>query len=202
LKYLKSAFQASASQLRPVSQQIAFETISLTTSGSVLLSVDQYPVEPFQEVAFGSYAQTTRPGWIPLATPIGVLHGSAGVNVPPTAGLLLVIEPDNQRVNTAAAKHIAATTYRDLRKSLFVLRSRATEPARPNSHTTKPDASGAATRWQGYTARLGLGMTRTINHKSAKRPVIGNSHLTHLCFFAGFSDLPVFGQTDCWFVGV
>ena len=40
----------------------------------------------------------------------------------------------------------------------------------------KPDASGNATRWQGYVAREGLGITRTKNQINAANPVNGNSH--------------------------
>jgi len=46
----------------------------------------------------------------------------------------------------------------------------------------KPDASGNATRWQGYVARDGFGITLMRNHISAKSPVIEESQNSHLCF--------------------
>ena len=48
-------------------------------------------------------------------------------------------------------------------------------PVSPASHTRKLPANGAATFWQGYAARLGLGTTRTRNHTSAKKPTAGKS---------------------------
>ena len=45
-----------------------------------------------------------------------------------------------------------------------------------------PDAIGVATRWQGYKARLGFGITRTRTHISATKPakgmnILGTSNL-------------------------
>jgi hypothetical protein len=54
----------------------------------------------------------------------------------------------------------------------------AIEPARPSSQTTKPEANGKATLWQGYVARDGFGITRIKNQIRANNPVIGNSHLS------------------------
>jgi hypothetical protein len=53
------------------------------------------------------------------------------------------------------------------------------EPARPSNHTTKPDAIGAATRWHGYVARDGFGITLIRNQTSAANPVRANSHLIY-----------------------
>ncbi len=72
-----------------------------------------------------------------------------------------------------------------------------TEAVRPQSQITKPDASGKATRWQGYAALLGFGMTRAKNQISDKRPVTGSSHSTGRQRFLGeLLILPVFGQRD------
>jgi hypothetical protein len=78
---------------------------------------------------------------------------------------------------TLAAMQIAATTYRAFARERFALRYAATEPARPSSQIIKPDANGKATRWQGYVAREGFGITRIKNHIRANSPEIGNSHL-------------------------
>jgi len=46
----------------------------------------------------------------------------------------------------------------------------------------KPDANGNATRWQGYVARDGFGITLMRNQTSARSPVIGRNQNSHLCF--------------------
>jgi hypothetical protein len=46
----------------------------------------------------------------------------------------------------------------------------------------KPDASGNATRWQGYVARDGFGITLMRNHISAANPVIEGSQNSQRCF--------------------
>jgi hypothetical protein len=46
----------------------------------------------------------------------------------------------------------------------------------------KPDANGNATRWQGYVARDGLGITLMRNHISAANPVIEGNQNNQLCF--------------------
>jgi hypothetical protein len=46
----------------------------------------------------------------------------------------------------------------------------------------KPEANGNATRWQGYVARDGFGITLMRNHISARSPVIEESQNSHLCF--------------------
>jgi hypothetical protein len=51
------------------------------------------------------------------------------------------------------------------------------EPISPVSQITKPLASGAATRWQGYVAREGFGTTRIRNQISDNNPAMGNTHI-------------------------
>jgi hypothetical protein len=46
----------------------------------------------------------------------------------------------------------------------------------------KPDANGNATRWQGYAARDGFGITLMRNHISAANPVIEGSQNSQRCF--------------------
>jgi hypothetical protein len=65
--------------------------------------------------------------------------------------------------------------YFALKKLCLALRNAATEPSRPISQITKPEANGKATRWQGYVARDGLGITLMRNHISAANPVIEGS---------------------------
>jgi hypothetical protein len=62
---------------------------------------------------------------------------------------------------------------------------------------TKPEANGNATRWQGYVARDGFGITLMRNHISAANPVIEGSQNSQRCF-AGPAAL---GQPDdiCFF---
>jgi len=50
----------------------------------------------------------------------------------------------------------------------------------PIKYATKLDAMGNAILWQGYSARLGLGMTRIRNHRVASKPVKGKNHLYKL----------------------
>jgi hypothetical protein len=56
----------------------------------------------------------------------------------------------------------------------------------------KPDANGNATRWQGYVARDGFGITLMRNHISAANPVIEGNQNNQLCF----AGLAVLGQPD------
>jgi len=137
------------------------------------------PVEPSQFAALASRTHTTRPGYIPLAVPIGLLAGSLGEKAA-AAGLFWVAQTEAQIMATATAVQVAANTYRDRRTRCLALRYAIVEPTRPASHTTKPLASGAATRWQGYVALLGLGMTRSRNHTSANSPVTGSSPVLSL----------------------
>jgi len=46
----------------------------------------------------------------------------------------------------------------------------------------KPDAIGNATRWQGYAARDGFGMTLIRNQTRAKKPIIKGSQNNHRLF--------------------
>jgi hypothetical protein len=46
----------------------------------------------------------------------------------------------------------------------------------------KPEANGNATRWQGYAARDGFGITLMRNQTSAANPAIEGSQNSHLCF--------------------
>jgi hypothetical protein len=69
------------------------------------------------------------------------------------------------------------------------------------SQIIKLEASGNATRWQGYVAREGFGITRIKNHIRAAKPVNGKSSQTHrgLWFVSipDLSGLPVTGQVLC-----
>jgi len=67
------------------------------------------------------------------------------------------------------------------------------------SQTTKLLASGAASRWQGYVAREGLGTTRRRNQISDNNPAMGNTHISQQYFLFCPGYLPVFGQTDKMF---
>jgi len=83
---------------------------------------------------------------------------------------------------TLRETNIIPTTYLARRKLRLALRNATTEPARPISQMIKPDANGNATRWQGYVARDGFGITLMRNHISARSPVIGESQNSQRCF--------------------
>jgi hypothetical protein len=71
----------------------------------------------------------------------------------------------------------------------FALWKAATEPSKPISQIIKLDASGNATRWQGYVALDGFGITRIRNQMSANKPVTGKRNRNQqglLEFFEGF----------------
>jgi len=91
---------------------------------------------------------------------------------------------------------IAATTYRALAKARFALRKANTEPPKPISQIIKPDANGNATRWHGYVAREGFGITRIKNQIRANNPEIGNNHLSQRNLLLYSMGLPVLEQTD------
>jgi hypothetical protein len=55
------------------------------------------------------------------------------------------------------------------------LRYANVEPASPVSQIINPLAKGAATRWHGYAAREGFGITRIRNQTSENNPAIGNN---------------------------
>jgi len=76
---------------------------------------------------------------------------------------------------TLRETNIIPTTYLARRKLRLALRNATTEPARPISQIMKPEANGNATRWQGYVARDGFGITLMRNHISAANPVIEGS---------------------------
>ena len=78
----------------------------------------------------------------------------------------------------------------------LALRYAKIELISPASQTTKPLASGAATRWQGYVAREGFGITRIRNQISDNIPAMGNTHINQQYFLLCLRYLPVFGQTD------
>jgi len=67
------------------------------------------------------------------------------------------------------------------------LRYAKVEPISPASQTTKPLASGTATRWQGYVALEGLGITRIKNQISDSNPAIGNSQINQQYFLFRFA---------------
>jgi hypothetical protein len=83
-------------------------------------------------------------------------------------------------------------TYLARRKLRLALRNATTEPASPISQMMKPEANGNATRWQGYVARDGFGITLMSNQTSAANPVIEGNQNSHLCF----TGPPVPGQAD------
>jgi hypothetical protein len=73
------------------------------------------------------------------------------------------------------ARQADAVIYRDrLKYALAFLKNKRVVP-RPKSQITNVDANGAATRMQGYAARLGLGTTRTRNQTRDPIPRIGKS---------------------------
>jgi hypothetical protein len=67
-------------------------------------------------------------------------------------------------------------------KLRLALRNATAEPTSPISHIIKPDAKGNATRWQGYVARDGFGITRIRNHRSARNPIVEDNHNNQRCF--------------------
>ena len=69
------------------------------------------------------------------------------------------------------------------------------EPIIPSNQTIKPDASGNATRWHGYVAREGFGITRIKNQIRANSPVIGNNHFSQQNLLLCSMGLSVLGQT-------
>jgi hypothetical protein len=64
-----------------------------------------------------------------------------------------------------------------------------------------PDASGNATRWHGYVAREGFGITRIKNHISDKIPAAGNIHFSRRFRLFQLRNLLVLGQfgSTCFF---
>ncbi len=87
-----------------------------------------------------------------------------------------------------------AVIYWAFASSLFAFLKATIEPNMPVSQMTNPDASGKATLWQGYVARLGFGITRIRNQISDIRPMKGSIHLIQVCFLLEIMALPVFGQ--------
>ena len=75
-----------------------------------------------------------------------------------------------------------AVIYWAFASSLFAFLKATIEPNMPVSQMTNPDASGKATLWQGYVARLGFGITRIRNQISDIRPMKGSIHLIQVCF--------------------
>jgi hypothetical protein len=59
-----------------------------------------------------------------------------------------------------------------------------------------PNATGAATRWHGYSARDGFGMTLTKYQINAASPMTGNSHLAQRHWRFTPTTRPVFPQTS------
>ena len=87
-----------------------------------------------------------------------------------------------------------AVIYRAFASSLLAFLKKMIEPDMPVNQMTNPDASGKATFWQGYVARLGFGITRIRNQISDIRPMKGNIHLIQVYFLLEMMTLPVFGQ--------
>jgi hypothetical protein len=79
---------------------------------------------------------------------------------------------------TLAMMQIAAVIYLAFAIARFALWYAAAEPARPSSQIMKLDANGNATRWQGYAAREGFGITRIKNQIKANSPVTGHNHFS------------------------
>ena len=68
----------------------------------------------------------------------------------------------------------AAASARRARIECPVARSHAQAARwRPSSQTTRLEASGKATCWQGYIARLGFGITRNRNQARAASDISG-----------------------------
>jgi hypothetical protein len=92
---------------------------------------------------------------------------------------------------TAIMKQIVDLNKNELRSNSFALRNANTEPTTPAIQSTKPPASGAATRWHGYTALLGFGITRSKNQKSDTRPATGKIQSAQRNGFLPFNPLLV-----------
>jgi hypothetical protein len=85
----------------------------------------------------------------------------------------------NHAVVIAAQRHIAAIIYFArlmCEVARFIIAAVVNMPIK---YAMKLDATGNAILWQGYSARLGLGMTRIRNQTVANNPVSGHSHLSH-----------------------
>ena len=86
----------------------------------------------------------------------------------------------NHAVVIAAHKHTAAIMYFArlmCEVARFIIAAMVNMPIK---YAMKLDAIGNAILWQGYVARLGLGMTRIRNQIVANKPVIGHNHLSQL----------------------
>jgi len=156
------------------------------------LSSHQLPFEPFQLVEFESWIQTTRPGLMPLGTPIGVFGGSFGIKSAACVESLRVILTDHHIAVTETAINRPATTYRDRPASRLALRYAKVEAISPETQMMNPLANGAANRWHGYVAREGLGMTRIRNQTSETSPTMGIAHISQGYLHQML--LPAFGQ--------
>ena len=87
-----------------------------------------------------------------------------------------------------------AVTYWAFKSSLFAFLKATIEANMPVNQITNPDASGKATLWHGYVARLGFGITRIRNHISDISPIMGSIHLTQVYFLLEMMTLLVLGQ--------
>src|ERR1017187_3059740 len=79
LKLRNSASHDCLPSVLPLRFCTSREVMWWTTLWSVLASSHQCPVAPSQLVALASRTQTTRPGWSPCPTPIGLLDSSLGL---------------------------------------------------------------------------------------------------------------------------
>jgi hypothetical protein len=78
-----------------------------------------------------------------------------------------------------AAMQTEARRYRERLIKIRALFKNRNDVPSPRIHRIKVLASGAATRMQGYAARLGLGITRTRNHTSDPRPRNGRRNFAY-----------------------
>ena len=92
-----------------------------------------------------------------------------------TEGLFFICEIPNRKSANAARNIRNPKICLDLRQVLFALMKSRLDDSVPDSQSTNAGATGKAACWQGYAARLGLGITRTRNQISAARPARGKT---------------------------
>ena len=91
------------------------------------------------------------------------------------AGMEGLLKKEKLKATSKSAKPSNAYPLWPFLNSSLVFLYRKTEEKTPVSHRIKPAATGNATRWQGYAALLGFGITRIRNHTRDKKPNSGKS---------------------------
>src|SRR6478736_3030736 len=103
------------------------------------------------------------------------------------------VAKSTQTPTTPAAAHAHALPNR--MPGVRALRHANVEATIAAIQAIKLLAIGKATRWQGYEARLGLGITRTRNHTNEHSPVTEKSHTLQPAAASRPRTRPVTGQT-------